>query len=143
MTKMKSCWPWPSSWASLSTTSEGLKNPSASSSPLKSSRPSKRPSFETRCAYYEASFVRLLSSVWCSQLHSHLRPVRHQQQSVESLCKVADVLPEADFVDHFVPLIKRLATGDWFTARTSGCGLFAKAYSRLTGKLILRMASQL
>jgi serine/threonine-protein phosphatase 2A regulatory subunit A len=59
---------------------------------------------------------------------------------VESLCKVADVLPEADFVDHFVPLIKRLATGDWFTARTSGCGLFAKAYSRLTGKL--RMASQ-
>merc|ERR1712000_751435 len=59
-----------------------------------------------------------------------------RDKSVESLCKVADVLPEADFVDHFVPLIKRLATGDWFTARTSGCGLFAKAYSRLTDERV-------
>ena len=72
MTKMKSCWPWPSSWASLSTTSEGLKNPSASSSPLKSSRPSKRPSFETRCAFYEASFVRLLVSGALRFIHTYV-----------------------------------------------------------------------
>jgi serine/threonine-protein phosphatase 2A regulatory subunit A len=59
-----------------------------------------------------------------------------RDKSVESLCKVAEVLPEADFAEHFVPLIKRLATGDWFTARTSGCGLFAKAYCRLTDEAV-------
>jgi hypothetical protein len=31
---------------------------------------------------------------------------------------------------HFVPLVKRLATGDWFTSRTSACGLFAVSYAR-------------
>ncbi len=53
-------------------------------------------------------------------------------QSVESLCKIAEILPEEHFISDFVPLVKRLATGDWFTARTSACGLFAKAYVRLT-----------
>ena len=31
---------------------------------------------------------------------------------------------------HFVALIKRLACGDWFTSRTSACGLFAACYPR-------------
>lgn len=29
---------------------------------------------------------------------------------------------------HFLPLLTRLATGDWFTSRTSACALFAAAY---------------
>jgi len=32
--------------------------------------------------------------------------------------------------EHFVPLLIRLATGDWFTSRTSACGLFGSAYAR-------------
>jgi serine/threonine-protein phosphatase 2A regulatory subunit A len=28
----------------------------------------------------------------------------------------------------FVPLLKRLTTGDWFTSRTSACGLYSSAY---------------
>ena len=35
-----------------------------------------------------------------------------------------------DLETQFVPLLKRLATGDWFTSRTSACGLFAVCYSR-------------
>ena len=34
-------------------------------------------------------------------------------------------------VEHVVPVIQKLAQGDWFTARVSACGLFAAAYSRL------------
>ena len=30
-----------------------------------------------------------------------------------------------------MPLVKRLSTGDWFTARTSACGLFAVCYARV------------
>lgn len=29
---------------------------------------------------------------------------------------------------HFLPLLRRLAGGDWFTSRTSACALFATPY---------------
>lgn len=29
-------------------------------------------------------------------------------------------------------MIKRLASGDWFTSRSSACGLFSVAYKKLT-----------
>jgi len=59
-----------------------------------------------------------------------------RDKAVESLCKLAEVLPEEHFVEQFIPLIKRLATGDWFTSRTSACGLFGKAYSRLNDEKV-------
>lgn len=34
--------------------------------------------------------------------------------------------------DVFVPLVKKLAEGDWFTSRVSACSLFAAVYQRLT-----------
>lgn len=78
--------------------------------------------------------VRIRGTIYSSKSFSQIYSIQlAPMQSVESLCKVAEVLPEADFAEHFVPLIKRLATGDWFTARTSSCGLFAKAYARITG----------
>lgn len=43
---------------------------------------------------------------------------------MESLRTVANDHSPADLEAHMVPLIKRLATGDWFTSRTSSCGLF-------------------
>ena len=47
------------------------------------------------------------------------------------LCRtVAEQHTKEDLEGHFVPLVKRLAGGDWFTSRTSACGLFACCYQR-------------
>lgn len=51
-------------------------------------------------------------------------------QAVESLQKVAAVIPNAG--DVFVPLVKKLTEGDWFTSRVSACALFAAVYQKLT-----------
>ena len=44
---------------------------------------------------------------------------------------VAEEHSASDLEAHFVPLVKRLATGDWFTSRTSACGLFSVCYPRV------------
>jgi len=49
-------------------------------------------------------------------------------QAVESLVKLVPKLPKPDVASKFVPLLKRLANGDWFTTRVSATGLFAAAY---------------
>lgn len=54
-----------------------------------------------------------------------------RDKAVESLNKVAAVLSGAHITEHFVPLVVRLATGDWFTSRTSAAGLFGSAYSKV------------
>ena len=51
-------------------------------------------------------------------------------QAVDSLRIIAAEHSSGDLEAHFVPLVKRLATGDWFTSRTSACGLFAVSYAR-------------
>jgi len=53
-----------------------------------------------------------------------------RDKAVESLGKIGEVLPEGHIVQHFFPLIKRLATGEWFTSRVSSCALFEVAYPR-------------
>ena len=52
-------------------------------------------------------------------------------KAVESLRHVAEEHSASDLEGHFVPLVKRLATGDWFTSRTSACGLFSVCYPRV------------
>ena len=42
--------------------------------------------------------------------------------------KLVPKLPKPDVASKFVPLLKRLANGDWFTTRVSATGLFAAAY---------------
>jgi serine/threonine-protein phosphatase 2A regulatory subunit A len=56
-----------------------------------------------------------------------------RDKAVDSLRKVAEAIPTNGdvFRDAFVMLIKRLASGDWFTSRTSACGIFAVAYTKL------------
>jgi len=54
-----------------------------------------------------------------------------RDKAVDSLNKLAAVLSGGQVTEHFVPLVLRLATGDWFTSRTSACGLFGSAYSRV------------
>jgi len=55
-----------------------------------------------------------------------------RDKAVESLRLIAAQHTDADFEEHFVPLIQRLASGDWFTSRTSACGLFAVAHPRVS-----------
>lgn len=52
-----------------------------------------------------------------------------RDRAVESLQKVAAVVPNAG--DVFVPLMKKLTEGDWFTSRVSACSLFASVYPKL------------
>ncbi|KAE9605680.1 Protein phosphatase PP2A regulatory subunit A [Lupinus albus] len=53
-------------------------------------------------------------------------PVR--DKAVESLCKLGCQMRESDLVEYFIPLVKRLAADEWFTARASACGLFHIPY---------------
>ena len=45
---------------------------------------------------------------------------------------IADEHSTSDLEAHFVPLVKRLAKGEWFTSRTSACGLFVVCYPRVS-----------
>ncbi|CAL7944388.1 unnamed protein product [Xylocopa violacea] len=54
-----------------------------------------------------------------------------RDKAVESLRTIAAQHSSTDLEEQFVPLIYRLATGDWFTSRTSACGLFSVCYPRV------------
>jgi len=58
-----------------------------------------------------------------------------RDKAVESLKTIATRHTNADLEIHMIPLIKRLATGDWFTSRTSACGLFSVVYPRVNATL--------
>ncbi|XP_078286401.1 serine/threonine-protein phosphatase 2A 65 kDa regulatory subunit A beta isoform-like, partial [Rhinoraja longicauda] len=55
-----------------------------------------------------------------------------RDKAVESLRIISKEHTPADLERHFVPLVKRLSTGDWFTSRTSACGLFSVCYPRVS-----------
>ncbi|KAI2656221.1 hypothetical protein H4Q32_013083 [Labeo rohita] len=55
-----------------------------------------------------------------------------RDKAVESLRKISQEHSPVDLEVHFVPLVKRLASGDWFTSRTSACGLFSVCYPRVS-----------
>ena len=52
-------------------------------------------------------------------------------QALDALNKVCKQLSTEQLLDSFIPLVRRLAGGDWFTSRISACGLFAVAYGRV------------
>ncbi|XP_078093139.1 uncharacterized protein LOC144508703 [Mustelus asterias] len=54
-----------------------------------------------------------------------------REKAVESLRAISKEHSAPDLERHFVPLVKRLASGDWFTSRTSACGLFSVCYQRV------------
>lgn len=53
-------------------------------------------------------------------------------KAVESLNIICGILSTEQVEQYFVPLIERLAIGDWFTSRSSSAGLFAVAYGKAT-----------
>ncbi|ELW48894.1 Serine/threonine-protein phosphatase 2A 65 kDa regulatory subunit A alpha isoform [Tupaia chinensis] len=55
-----------------------------------------------------------------------------RDKAVESLRAISHEHSPSDLEAHFVPLVKRLAGGDWFTSRTSACGLFSVCYPRVS-----------
>lgn len=64
-----------------------------------------------------------------------------RDRAVQSLCAIAQEMSAEHIEQYFEPLIRRLATGDWFTSRTSACGLFAVAYNRGTAHVKQEMRS--
>jgi len=56
-----------------------------------------------------------------------------RDKAVESLSLVVDALPHGGnrCEQLLVPLVARLAGGEWFTSRTSACGLFAVTYRKV------------
>jgi len=50
---------------------------------------------------------------------------------VESIAKISIILSPQQLEEFYMPMTKRLSIGDWFTSRTSACGLFAPIYSQV------------
>ncbi|CAF0819745.1 unnamed protein product [Rotaria sp. Silwood1] len=55
-----------------------------------------------------------------------------RDKAVESLRILAPQHSTTDLETYFVPTVKRLAQGDWFTSRTSASGLISVCYSRVS-----------
>ncbi|KAI1291508.1 40S ribosomal protein S3 [Mortierella claussenii] len=55
-----------------------------------------------------------------------------RDKAVESLNKICPVLSQAQLEQYYIPLVKRLTLGDWFTSRTSATGLYAAGYTLAT-----------
>ena len=49
-------------------------------------------------------------------------------KAVESASKIGSCLSPAQVEEHYIPMLKRLTGGDWFTSRTSACGLYTAIY---------------
>ncbi|XP_046608229.1 serine/threonine-protein phosphatase 2A 65 kDa regulatory subunit A alpha isoform isoform X2 [Neodiprion virginianus] len=58
-----------------------------------------------------------------------------RDKAVESLRNIASQHSPANLEAYFVRLVQRLAAGDWFTSRTSACGLFSVCYTRVSSAI--------
>lgn len=55
-----------------------------------------------------------------------------RDKAVDSLRTLAPQHSAADLETYFLPTVKRLAQGDWFTSRTSASGLISVCYARVS-----------
>ncbi|XP_072125774.1 serine/threonine-protein phosphatase 2A 65 kDa regulatory subunit A beta isoform-like [Mobula birostris] len=58
-----------------------------------------------------------------------------RDKAIDSLRAISHEHSPADLEVHFVPLVKRLTCGDWFTSRTSACSLFSVCYPRVSSSV--------
>ena len=56
-------------------------------------------------------------------------PVRNK--AVEGLCALGATMQSNHHQQHFVPMLRRLATNDWFTSRIAAAGLFSTTYPKV------------
>lgn len=47
-----------------------------------------------------------------------------REKAVDSIQKIASQMPTSAVVAHLLPLLRRLATGEWYASRAASCGLF-------------------
>jgi serine/threonine-protein phosphatase 2A regulatory subunit A len=53
-------------------------------------------------------------------------------QAAESITKIAAVLSQAQIEEYYIPLLKRLSQGEWFTSRTSSAALYPPVYAKVS-----------
>lgn len=117
MMKMKFYWPWPRNWATLSSTWAELRLPTCYSLHWKLLLLSRKPWFGTRCFN-------------CSKTH-----LNSKFKAIESAGKVVQFMTPQHIEDYYLPMLKRLTSGDWFTSRTSACGMYAPSYPLCSEKV--------
>lgn len=54
------------------------------------------------------------------------------KKAAESITKIAGVLSQAQLERYYIPLVKRLSNGEWFTSRTSSASLYSAVYARVS-----------
>ncbi|KIM85215.1 hypothetical protein PILCRDRAFT_817212 [Piloderma croceum F 1598] len=55
-----------------------------------------------------------------------------RDKAAESITKVAAVLSQAQIEEYYIPLLKRLSSGEWFTSRTSAAALYPPVYAKVS-----------
>ncbi|KAM3171941.1 hypothetical protein ACTXT7_015574, partial [Hymenolepis weldensis] len=65
-----------------------------------------------------------------------------RQKAVETLRFLAGSFSDEDLEAHFIPMIERLATADWFTSRISACGLYSAVYKRASANTQVELRNQ-
>lgn len=55
-----------------------------------------------------------------------------KSQAAESITKVAAILSQAQIEQFYIPLLKRLSAGEWFTSRTSAAALYPAVYAKVS-----------
>ncbi|EAU93116.2 Ser/Thr protein phosphatase 2A regulatory subunit A [Coprinopsis cinerea okayama7 len=58
-----------------------------------------------------------------------------RDKAAESITKVAAVLSQKQIEDYYIPLVKRLSQGEWFTSRTSSAALYAAVYPKVSSTI--------
>jgi len=53
-------------------------------------------------------------------------------QAAESIAKIAGVLSTPQIEEFYIPLLKRLSQGEWFTSRTSSAALYPPVYTKVS-----------
>lgn len=56
-------------------------------------------------------------------------------QAAESINKLAESLSPAQIEEFYIPLLKRLSSGEWFTSRTSSAALYAAVYPKVSAAI--------
>jgi serine/threonine-protein phosphatase 2A regulatory subunit A len=58
-----------------------------------------------------------------------------RDEAQQSLQRLVTKLPKSEVGAKFIPVVRRLANGDWFTTRVSACGLFSCSYHLVSESL--------
>ncbi|SJL05596.1 probable ser/thr protein phosphotase 2A regulatory subunit A [Armillaria ostoyae] len=55
-----------------------------------------------------------------------------RDKAAESITKIATVLSPSQLEEYYIPLLKRLSHGEWFTSRTSSAALYSAVYANVS-----------